>query len=243
MTGELRIVLKKKTHISTDSGLKVTVETKQVNAELKVSHPSQTVQTSSKASFSLPNNPKRTILKKPSPTQVNAGQQVQNNPIKFEKRPKQREKFEKNHQNSKGNANRGSRGPPRNVFEDYYPSECIENGLKEQKMHQGVLRMNPKNRNHGYITIQGLESDIFIHGKKYINRALNGDTVIVEIFQGEDLKREIAYFESKQKEKQVENDSRQKKCDLELELEELEDLIQDEDELLEEEEEEDQQGM
>lgn len=43
------------------------------------------------------------------------------------------------------------------------------------------MRINPHNRNEAYVTVAGLDEDVFIDGYIDRNRALEGDTVVVEL--------------------------------------------------------------
>jgi hypothetical protein len=48
-------------------------------------------------------------------------------------------------------------------------------------LYKGVLRINPHNRNDAYVTVEGLDQDVYIDGYIHRNRALEGDTVVVEL--------------------------------------------------------------
>ena len=49
-----------------------------------------------------------------------------------------------------------------------------------QNYHTGVMDLN--SRGQGYVVVEGMEDDIFVKGK-YLNKALNGDTVEVYVFK------------------------------------------------------------
>lgn len=44
-----------------------------------------------------------------------------------------------------------------------------------------MLRINPHNRNEAYVTVEGLNEDVYIDGYIDRNRALEGDAVVVEL--------------------------------------------------------------
>jgi len=45
-------------------------------------------------------------------------------------------------------------------------------------LYKGVIRINAKRREHAYITVDGLTSDIFIDGPVARNRAYDNDIVV-----------------------------------------------------------------
>ncbi|KAI8642630.1 hypothetical protein BD408DRAFT_343876 [Parasitella parasitica] len=59
------------------------------------------------------------------------------------------------------------------------PKECQEK-VDKGIFYKGVLRINKRNRSDAYVTCENLEADIFISGQHDRNRALDGDTVVVE---------------------------------------------------------------
>eukprot|EP01119_Soliformovum_irregulare_P004628 TRINITY_DN1568_c0_g2_i2.p1 TRINITY_DN1568_c0_g2~~TRINITY_DN1568_c0_g2_i2.p1 ORF type:complete len:1119 (+),score=333.19 TRINITY_DN1568_c0_g2_i2:22-3357(+) len=60
------------------------------------------------------------------------------------------------------------------------PEEATE-GLKNRTLFQGKIRINARNRQDAYVTVDGLERDIYIDGSTNRNRALEGDTVVVRL--------------------------------------------------------------
>lgn len=67
-------------------------------------------------------------------------------------------------------------------FEQYISEEEIAKGLKNETLLEGVLRINPKQFQHSYVTGQDRsEQDVLIDGIKHRNRALEGDIVIVQL--------------------------------------------------------------
>ncbi|CEG62754.1 Putative RNB domain-containing protein [Rhizopus microsporus] len=68
-------------------------------------------------------------------------------------------------------------------FERYLDPKICEKRAKEKEtnLYKGILRINKRNRTDAYVTTDKLESDIFIFGLRDRNRALEGDTVFVEL--------------------------------------------------------------
>ncbi|XP_072947788.1 DIS3-like exonuclease 2 [Epargyreus clarus] len=68
------------------------------------------------------------------------------------------------------------------VFEPYISLEEVETGLKNNTLFEGVIRINPKQYQHAYISnTDRSEQDVFIDGIKNRNRALEGDVVVVQL--------------------------------------------------------------
>lgn len=64
----------------------------------------------------------------------------------------------------------------------YMPLSEVEMGLKSKQLIEGVVRINPKQFTHAYVSSKDRdEQDILIEGIKDRNRALEGDIVVVEI--------------------------------------------------------------
>jgi hypothetical protein len=63
--------------------------------------------------------------------------------------------------------------------------------LASGELKRGILRVNPYNRDEGYVTVETSEIDILIKGRKNQNRSFDGDEIAFEIFpedQWEELK-------------------------------------------------------
>nr|XP_021181442.2 DIS3-like exonuclease 2 [Helicoverpa armigera] len=66
-------------------------------------------------------------------------------------------------------------------FDPYISAERMEAGLKDNVFIEGVLRINPKQFQHAYVSSSDRsEQDILIDGIKNRNRALEGDVVVVQ---------------------------------------------------------------
>ena len=67
-------------------------------------------------------------------------------------------------------------------FEKYVTDKIeIDEKLKEGKYFKGMIRMNPKFRNRAYVSIEELRIDVLVEGYKLMNRAMDGDTVLIEM--------------------------------------------------------------
>ncbi|RVE41812.1 hypothetical protein evm_013534 [Chilo suppressalis] len=72
-------------------------------------------------------------------------------------------------------------------FEQYISDSEVESGLKANTLVEGVLRINPKQFQHSYVSSSDRsEQDILIDGMKNRNRALEGDVVIVQFIDDND---------------------------------------------------------
>uniref|UniRef100_A0A672ZHB6 DIS3-like exonuclease 2 n=1 Tax=Sphaeramia orbicularis TaxID=375764 RepID=A0A672ZHB6_9TELE len=90
----------------------------------------------------------------------------------------------KKHQNK----NKGGRGSKKQVFEPYMTLEEVSHGLKRGELIQGTLRINPKKYHEAFIPSPDDTWDIFLDGIVARNRALNGDSVVVQILPREQWK-------------------------------------------------------
>lgn len=69
-------------------------------------------------------------------------------------------------------------------FEPFMPADVVEAGLKNNIFTEGILRINPKQFQHSYVSSSDRsEQDILIDGLKNRNRALEGDVVVVQLIE------------------------------------------------------------
>ncbi|KAJ3323006.1 DIS3-like exonuclease 2 [Boothiomyces sp. JEL0866] len=116
---------------------------------------------------------------------------------------------------SKNNHQDSPKTPRRRAnFDPHFTKEQVEEGLLNGSLLEGVLRISKKNRYDAYVKIDGSDNDIFIHGLKNQNRALNDDVVIVKLLEGEELKKEKEKVLKKQLENQKRSQDRQQKVDI-----------------------------
>lgn len=71
-------------------------------------------------------------------------------------------------------------------FHKYMPEEEMVEGLKNNTLIEGIIRINPKQFQHAYISNDDRdEQDVFIDGLKNRNRALEGDIVVVQLIESD----------------------------------------------------------
>jgi exoribonuclease R len=66
-------------------------------------------------------------------------------------------------------------------YERYLDPKVYKEKLKQGVLYKGVIRISKRNRSDAYVTSEGLDADILISGQRDRNRALDGDTVVVEL--------------------------------------------------------------
>lgn len=72
-------------------------------------------------------------------------------------------------------------------FDPYLSKKEVEAGLKDNVFIEGVLRINPKQFQHSYVSSSDRsEQDILIDGIKNRNRALEGDVVVVQFIESDE---------------------------------------------------------
>eukprot|EP01135_Chromosphaera_perkinsii_P000027 Nk52_evm6s16 gene=Nk52_evmTU6s16 len=91
-------------------------------------------------------------------------------------------------------------------YDSHRNTAAIQKGLKDGSLKEGVIRLSNKSFNSAFVPIADLKRDVFINGMKDRNRALHGDTVIVEVFPRkewrvlkQDMDREIDVMEALEK--------------------------------------------
>lgn len=93
----------------------------------------------------------------------------------------------KNHKGEYCHPNDIIRGKNRTRFEPYINPVICDERVKEGKYYRGIIRINRRNRSDAYVTCDNLDADIFINGQHDRNRALEGDTVVVELLDLETI--------------------------------------------------------
>lgn len=86
-------------------------------------------------------------------------------------------------------------------------------GLQNNTLLQGFFRINKRNRHDAYVTIDNSDQDIYIPGLRAQNRALNGDTVLVSLMEGDQLKLEQERVMQKRVEKLKQSNEKNRKCE------------------------------
>ena len=59
--------------------------------------------------------------------------------------------------------------------------EQIAKGLQDKHYFKGVIRINPKFRHRAYVSVEGFPNDVLIEGDDNINRAMDGDEVVISL--------------------------------------------------------------
>lgn len=77
-------------------------------------------------------------------------------------------------------AKNGKQGP-RVPFTEHLPKQQYQALMEKGKMFEGILRMAQHNQRKGYVNVNGLTVDVLIDGCDKLNRAMDGDTVVVEL--------------------------------------------------------------
>lgn len=66
-------------------------------------------------------------------------------------------------------------------FSKYISDQKIKRGIKDQTLFQGILRINPRNPRHAYVSCEGIKQDVFLPDLKHRNRSQQGDWVILKL--------------------------------------------------------------
>ena len=90
----------------------------------------------------------------------------------------------------KHKSDNGNRGTGRIAFPEHLPMSAIRNGLGNGNLHQGTMKTSRFNPFTGHVNVRSLRGDdrnesVKVVGKLNMNRAFDGDIVIVEIIEGQ----------------------------------------------------------
>ncbi|KAL7414362.1 hypothetical protein BDY24DRAFT_36922 [Mrakia frigida] len=99
----------------------------------------------------------------------------------------------------------------KSLFSPYLPAASLPPLLAAGKLVIGILRVNKRNRSDAYIATEVLDADIYISGSRDRNRALDGDTVAVELLDVDEVwasKKEKEDKKRKKEENAAYNDIR-----------------------------------
>ncbi|CAA20748.1 cytoplasmic P body 3'-5'-exoribonuclease, Dis3L2-related [Schizosaccharomyces pombe] len=81
----------------------------------------------------------------------------------------------------------GSGNPRKNLFSPYLPQSSIPALLAERRLVTGILIVSKKNRSDAFVSVDGLDAEVFICGSKDRNRALEGDVVAIELLDVDEV--------------------------------------------------------
>lgn len=90
----------------------------------------------------------------------------------------------------------------------------MEDLLDKGEVFKGIIRINKRNNQDAYVTVKGMQDDIYIAGSKNRNRALEGDVVVVALLKGDELKIEQDRRNDKKDQRKLDDLDRLKKCQL-----------------------------
>ncbi|KAI0060894.1 RNB-domain-containing protein [Artomyces pyxidatus] len=79
----------------------------------------------------------------------------------------------------------GGRGA---IYEDYLPTGELAAGIKAGKLHQGHFNANQFNYLEGSVSVPAFEKRILLVGRENMNRSVDGDIVVVEVFDEKEWK-------------------------------------------------------
>ncbi|PHH63807.1 hypothetical protein CDD81_5464 [Ophiocordyceps australis] len=75
------------------------------------------------------------------------------------------------------------------VYEEYYSMSKMMTGVKAGVMHQGVFNVSAYNYLEGSVKVGGFGKPVLILGREKMNRAVEGDVVVVEVLGREQWKQ------------------------------------------------------
>jgi len=70
----------------------------------------------------------------------------------------------------------------------YLPSSTLLAGVKAGSLHQGHFNANQYNYLEGTVAVPGFSKPVLLVGRENMNRSVNGDVVVVEIFDESEWK-------------------------------------------------------
>lgn len=89
----------------------------------------------------------------------------------------------------RGGSFKKSSGP---LYPEYYTLSKMMTGVKGGFLHQGIFNVSPYNYLEGSIKVSAFVKPLIVLGRENINRAVNGDVVVVEVLPKEQWKEPSA---------------------------------------------------
>ncbi|KAI9804348.1 MAG: exosome catalytic subunit dis3 [Piccolia ochrophora] len=74
------------------------------------------------------------------------------------------------------------------LYQDYFPLSKIMTGIKAGTLHHGVFSVSPYNFLEASVQVAAFDKPLKVMGRENINRAIQGDTVVVQILPKEQWK-------------------------------------------------------
>ncbi|KNB43110.1 hypothetical protein JH06_4221 [Blastocystis sp. subtype 4] len=92
------------------------------------------------------------------------------------------------------------------IYYNYLDDEIIKQGLESGRLFKGIYHSNPDNIWEGHVTIHTSTSEksVLIKGRDDINRSIDGDQVIIEVYPKSGWKSESAYLIANNTEEEAE---------------------------------------
>ncbi|RKF56263.1 Exosome complex exonuclease dis3 [Golovinomyces cichoracearum] len=75
------------------------------------------------------------------------------------------------------------------IYQEYYSQSKIVTGIKNGTLHQGIFNVSPYNYLEGSVHTPAFDKSLIILGRENINRAIQGDTVVVEVLPKDQWKQ------------------------------------------------------
>ncbi|ODV63917.1 exosome catalytic subunit DIS3 [Ascoidea rubescens DSM 1968] len=75
------------------------------------------------------------------------------------------------------------------TYPEYYSTAKLMGGLKNATLYQGIVNVSPYNFLEGQVSVPNLSKPLLILGRESLNRAFNGDQVVVELLPKEKWKK------------------------------------------------------
>ena len=70
----------------------------------------------------------------------------------------------------------------------YLPNATLLAGVKAGKLHQGHFNANQYNYLEGSVQVPAFTKPVLLIGRENMNRAVNGDVVVIEVFDEKEWK-------------------------------------------------------
>jgi exosome complex exonuclease DIS3/RRP44 len=75
-----------------------------------------------------------------------------------------------------------------NLYQEYYSLSKMMTGVKNGTLHQGIFNISPYNYLEGSIHVPAFDKSLLILGRENMNRAVQGDFVVIEVLPAEQWK-------------------------------------------------------
>lgn len=95
------------------------------------------------------------------------------------------------------------------LYSDYLPTSTLVAGVRADELHQGHFNANQYNYLEGSVPVPAFTKPVLLIGREHMNRAVQGDVVVVEVFEEKQWKApadEVVDQDSTLKDEDVEDD-------------------------------------